>query len=237
MLASRSLDALLRRAGAVMVQRAGIAIPAHFGSPAGELAVCTSAVGLADRSDLVKLRAAAGAPRLDALLELACGRALGVGEVRGTAGIWWCRTSPRGVLALCELPQRARALEALAGAGPVPVQDVSADLAALALLGPATTRLLAALGEDAGDRATLVPSIGVVSLGGVGALLLRESSREAIVVTEQARAGQLWLATERAGARLGLSCVGLEAMQRFELVERRAGAASGEAAAGHAQVA
>jgi len=47
-----SLDSVARRAGAITN---GFDVPAHYGSPAGELAVCLRAVGLGDRSDLGKL--------------------------------------------------------------------------------------------------------------------------------------------------------------------------------------
>ena len=54
-LAHSPLEPQLQRAGATMVARHGWWVAAHFGSPAGELALCETAVGLADRSDLGKL--------------------------------------------------------------------------------------------------------------------------------------------------------------------------------------
>jgi len=41
-----------RHAGATTVQRGGVRVAAHYGSPAGELSACVRAVGLGDRSDL-----------------------------------------------------------------------------------------------------------------------------------------------------------------------------------------
>ncbi len=54
-LAHSPLEPLLQKAGATMVARHGWWVAAHFGSPGGELALCDTAVGLADRSDLGKL--------------------------------------------------------------------------------------------------------------------------------------------------------------------------------------
>ena len=50
-----ALDPVLRQAGGVLVMHDGHAVVANYGSAAGELAACVSAVGLADRSDLAKL--------------------------------------------------------------------------------------------------------------------------------------------------------------------------------------
>ena len=53
--AAGPLDAVLRLAGAVFSSRNGHPVAIHYGSAAGELSVCVSAVGLVDRSDLCKL--------------------------------------------------------------------------------------------------------------------------------------------------------------------------------------
>ena len=45
----------LRPPGAVMVQRDGVAVVGHYGSVSAEIAVCTKAAGLIDRSAIRQL--------------------------------------------------------------------------------------------------------------------------------------------------------------------------------------
>ena len=68
--ASGPLDAMLRHAGAVFSSRNGHPVAIHYGSAAGELSVCVSAVGLVDRSDLFKLEIQTPGDRTSA--ELSC---------------------------------------------------------------------------------------------------------------------------------------------------------------------
>ena len=55
MVRTSPLEAILRGSGATMLYEAGVTFANDFGSVAGEVAVCLRAVGIADRSDLVKL--------------------------------------------------------------------------------------------------------------------------------------------------------------------------------------
>ena len=53
--AASPLDTVLCQAGAVFASRSGRRAAINYGSAAGELAVCVSAVGLVDRSELSTL--------------------------------------------------------------------------------------------------------------------------------------------------------------------------------------
>src|SRR5579871_5393899 len=96
-----------------MQTRAGGRVAAHFGSPAGELAACLRAVGLADRSDLGVLTMTGGEAAISDLVEHATGVLLSVGGVVATADAWWCRAASDRVVTVTEPAARARILMSL----------------------------------------------------------------------------------------------------------------------------
>src|SRR4051794_28680553 len=144
------LDTAMRRAGAVVTDRADVA--AHYGSPTAELAACVRTVGLADRSDLGKLAVTGSEARVDELVRRTIGTSIARRGVSASAGAWWCALSPGRVLVVCDRAQRARLLDVLRvqarRAVSVDVTDVSSALTALAVVGRATSELLASLGPD-----------------------------------------------------------------------------------------
>ena len=102
-LAHSPLEPLLQKAGATMVARHGWWVAAHFGSPGGELALCDTAVGLADRSDLGKLELRGEAGRAgDAGRPAHAAARSCPGEALLAGGAWWCSVSPEHVIALCD---------------------------------------------------------------------------------------------------------------------------------------
>jgi glycine cleavage system aminomethyltransferase T len=227
MLPSRSpLDDSLRRAGAVMVQRDGRCVAAHFGSPAGELAVCSSAVGLVDRSEIAKLELCGYPEALDQVVYDVSDSQLEPNEVLRVNGVEWCSASPDRVFALCE-PALAFALserlhEAALRAPGALLTDETDDLAALALLGPAAPSVVAALGAWNLETIGLPqPSFAATTLDGMPVYLLEESPMRMLILVERDCAVELWDLLERVGRPYGLSCVGLEAAERFSMVERQ----------------
>jgi glycine cleavage system aminomethyltransferase T len=222
-----SLDDIIRRAGAVAVTRDGVEVTAHFGSPAGELAVCVGAVGLADRNDLGQLVLTGNATSVTKLVERMTGVVLAIGGVAFAGGVWWCAPAPGRVIAVCEprAHDRLRALlrlhtRHLPG---VDVADETTARAAIGVVGRKAIPLLAAigaLGQD-GDART-APPFGASTIAGVEAYVLLQSDHRALALIDLALAGQVWCAIEEAGRPLGLSLVGAEAVQRFELLERAA---------------
>ncbi len=216
----------LGRADGVVVVHDGRAIVAHYGSAAGELAACVSAVGLADRSGLVKL--ALHGPSAE-LRRLAAGLAGAVPEPGGvvfSGGAWWCAPSLQRLIVLC--PARpgervsGRLREWAARRPAVTLADLSADWAAVAVLGARTRPLLADLGVygESGDPRRVHP-FTARAIAGAEVLWLLESDCRATALIPRAGACAVWNAIERAGRRHGICAVGEEAVARYALLRRR----------------
>ncbi len=208
-----------------MVDRDGAKVPAHYGSPAGELAVCVRMVGLADRSDLGKLVMTGRAAGVTEIVRQVTGVSLPVAGVAASAGTWWCAASPGQVMALCEPGRRARLLDVLRPQvrrlPGVEVADGTTLWAAIALVGPRMTTVLSqlgALGSD-GDPRWARP-FDSARIAGADVHLLLQSDRRALLLVESAAADHVWRTIENVGRPLGLSCVGTEAVERFSLLDR-----------------
>jgi glycine cleavage system aminomethyltransferase T len=220
-----SLDQVLRRAGAVLTSRGGHPVAVHFGSAAAELAVCVRAVGLVDRSDLSTLALEAPPAQLSALMTRLVGATVAPGGLVPCGSATWCGEAPDRVMVVCDGRTGERLAEALHGdaARHVAVRDRTSELAAVALLGPGTAKVLAALGVygTSGDPREAKP-FARGSVEGVPAWWLLQSDRRAMALVPQERAGEAWLAIERVGRPFGISCVGHEAACRYALTERLA---------------
>jgi glycine cleavage system aminomethyltransferase T len=218
-----SLEAILRRAGAVVSTREGSPVAVHFGSAAAELAVCVRAVGLVDRSDLRILALEAPPAQLSALMRRLLGATVAPGGLVHGAGSWWCGEAPDRVVVLCDARTAARLASGLrtVAARHISVSDHSSELAAIGLLGRQTGQVLRALGAygESGDPRHVKP-FARGSIEGVPAWWVLESDRRALALVSPEDAGQTWLAIERAGRPFGISCVGREAAGRYALMER-----------------
>lgn len=218
-----SLAGMMRQAGAVFGQRDGDATAIHYGSPAGELAVCIRTVGLVDRSELTKLLVEAPGAQLRQLTSRLTGSVVAPGGALHAGGVWWCAATPQQLYVLCERPVGERLKRTLQAQAlrHVEVSDCSLGSAALGLLGTRAAELLTALGAfgECGDPRLVRPFSERV-IAGVPARVLLESDRQALLLTTQDRAGELWRAIERAGRSFDLSCVGTEAARRYALIER-----------------
>jgi glycine cleavage system aminomethyltransferase T len=211
----------------VFASRGGHPTAINFGSPAGELAVCVSAVGIVDRSDLTQLVVSAPPRQLARLVERLTGLQLAPGGALEAAGAWWCAASAERVIVISEhvaagrLRARLRT-EALRHAS-LTVEDRSPRWAAIELVGRRTPKVLHALGAfgDSGDIRQAQP-FATGTLDGVGLTWLLESDRRALALVPRADAGTVWRAIEEAGRHYGLSCVGQEAASRYRLLERTA---------------
>ncbi len=218
--------AALARAGAIMVAHDGWETAADFGSPAGELAVCETSVGLTDRSSMgrFELREQRGG-QLAQLVGAVAGSVPSPGSAVLAREAWWCPQSADRMTVLCEPETRsdvAGLLEArLAAAPSAAMEDLADRAAALALLGPATRTLL---GQVAGVEPVSLAERSFTELlaEGIPVTVLVETAVFAVALVESSRAEELWNVLERAGRPLGLSCVGLDAFHRFSLAERYA---------------
>ena len=220
---SSELDAVLRRAGAVLSTRDGRPVAINFGSAAAELAVCVRTVGLADRSDLGTLALEAPPGQLAALTRRLVGATVSPGGLVSGAGAWWCGESSHRVIVVCDPRTAARLVVGLRtdAARHVVVRDRSDEVAAIGLLGRNTVQVLSALGAYGGSgdpRAAKPFALGAVE--GVAAWWLLQSDHRALALVDRGHAGEAWLAIERAGRAYGISCVGQEAAARYTLMER-----------------
>jgi glycine cleavage system aminomethyltransferase T len=225
-LAHSPLERQLQKAGATMVTRHGWWVAAHFGSPAGELALCETAVGLADRSDLGKLELRGDPAAVEQLVGQLSGASVDPGDALLAEGAWWCAVSPTHVLALCDAAETAglrdRALGAVRWTPGATVTDVTARYAAIGLLGPRTADVLAELSDTEPPLGDVdAPAFDVLRLAAVPAMLLRGASGRAVVLTEAARAAVLWAEIERAGREAGIGHVGADAVSHLSPLPRR----------------
>ncbi len=216
-------------------------IVAHYGSAAGELAACVSAVGLADRSGLVKLALHGPSVELGRLAAGLAGAAPEPGGVVFSGGAWWCAPSLRRLIVLCPVqPAQRRSGQLREGpAGPgerlpellrewadqrpaVTLADLSADWAAVAVLGARTRPLLADLGVygESGNPRRAHP-FTAHRVAGTEVLWLLESDRRVTALMPRAAAAAVCGAIERAGRRHGICSVGEEAVARYALLRRR----------------
>lgn len=217
-----SLDTMARRAGAVMN---GGDVPAHYGSPAGELAVCLRAVGLADRSDLGKLMLDGGPSAVAGVVRRMTGVSLAPRGVCFSGRARWCAASPSRVIVVCEASARSHLLDMLRSQTHtlpgVRVSDRTGDWAALAMVGPGAMRVLAALGVLGEDRdpRTAAP-FTCACIAGAEVHVLLESDRQALLLVDGEDAAGVWRAVAEEGRQVGLSLVGTDALHRFSLLSR-----------------
>jgi glycine cleavage system aminomethyltransferase T len=217
-LAHSPLEPLLQKAGATMVARHGWWVAAHFGSPGGELALCDTAVGLADRSDLGKLELRGDPSALETLVGQLTGGQVLPGEALLAGGAWWCSVSPQHVIAVVDAAGteavRAAIGEAVRWTPGVTVTDLTPRYAALGLLGPATEELLEELSAGSLEPAD-GPAFDVMHLASHSVMLLRVSARRAVILTDAARAAALWTDIDRIGQDAGIGHVGADAVSHL----------------------
>ncbi|HEX3688768.1 MAG TPA: hypothetical protein VHV28_03700 [Solirubrobacteraceae bacterium] len=223
-----ALDPVVRQAGGVLVVHGGHAVVAHYGSAAGELAACVSAVGLADRSDLATLVLEGPPAQVKHLCQRLTGSEVVSGGAVPSGGAWWCAERPGRLLVICDASRRdhlhavlhARVMRRSA----VTLTDRSLELAALAVVGRHASALLAELDVyGASGNPRHVPPLTAHSAAGAHVLWLLESDHKALALVAAADAPAVWHAIERAGQRFGLCAVGQEALVRYALMRRIAG--------------
>jgi glycine cleavage system aminomethyltransferase T len=223
--AIHALDAVVARAGGVLAWHGDDAVAINYGSSAGELAACVSAVGIGDRSELVKLEL--GGPRriLSAAITDLTGFVLAPGGAICTGSVWWCAVGPERVLVLSEPAggDRLRSrIRALSGRHPgLELRDASHDRAAIAVVGRRARLVLADLGVygDSANPRSVTP-VSSHPVGGGPAVWLLQSDHRALAVMDHADAASAWRAIHHAGRRHGICAVGQEALARYSLLAR-----------------
>ena len=211
-----------------MVARHGWWVAAHYGSPAGELALCETAVGLADRSDLGKLELR-GEPARSSSSSASSAAAASTRATRcWPAGAWWCAVSPhpraRALRRRRDRPPSAAAVaEAVRWTPGATATDVTPRYAAIGLLGPrATDVLLDELSRHRaaarrGRRARLRRAAARRRPGDAAA---RSADTRGRAHRGRPRAPRLWTEIERAGREAGIGHVGADAVSHLSPLAR-----------------
>ena len=223
---SRVLEAVLRRAGAVFVQRYVHQVVVSYGSSAGELAACVCAAGMADTSELVKLELTGRPAAMRELVRQATGEAAAPGGCLLAGGAWWCGAAADRVIVLSEPRCGARLRGHLAGRAArlgCDLRDRTSEWAAITVLGLATNRVLASLGVfGASSDPHAVAPFTSCPLAGAETLWLLESAHRAVALVRAEDADLAWHAIEHAGRPQHICCVGQDAVDRYTLLERHA---------------
>lgn len=221
-----ALPDLLRHAGAVMTQRDGWPVAAHYGSAAGELAVCVSGVGLAVRADLATFTIEAKPEAADRLLDRVLGHGLVPGGASLEAGAWWCRSAGAEELTvICPRSMAARLVRTLSHEitriAHADMVDRWEDRVVLGVIGRKTIGVLEALEVfgAAGDPRRASPCT-TTALAGHAVTWLLQADTAALAVVELDGAAAAWQALDDAGRPHGISCVGIEAIDRYCLTTR-----------------
>jgi hypothetical protein len=207
----------------VFAPHPGRPVAVNYGSAAGELAACVSAVGVADRADLTMLVLEASPDQMGPLISRLAGGSVAPGGARFSGGAWWCAVSRERVVVVCEHRQGDRLhaqLHAHAAQQPtLRVEDQTADWAAIEVVGRYADRVLRELGVygASGDPRQAQPLTAHA-----GALWLLESDFRALALVPQTNASAVWRAIERAGRRFGICAVGQDAIMRYGLIRRTA---------------
>ncbi len=190
------LEAVVRRHGATMINRHGLYVAAHYGSPTSEAAVCLSTVGIADRFDRTTLEVR-GAPD-DVELALS-------GLVRVRIRNWWSRLTTRSAIVRCEQADSGQCLEALVPVEGTVAVDLSNRYAAIAVIGPRAAELLAACELE---RQRTPP------------IVLREAEAAFEVLVPFADGPAQWDKLLAVGVPFQIACVGLDALAHLAASRR-----------------
>jgi glycine cleavage system aminomethyltransferase T len=190
---------------------------AHYGSVAGEIAVCTKAAGLIERTDLdqVELRGR----ELFVDHALAAAMADGVptyGEARCVAGVWGCRPSAtRAVLAgPVRTIERWRAVirRAVATTAITVEVDSLPRAEAVSIIGPRAQAVVEAAALPAGLAAG---SVAEGRLGGSRVDVVGEELDRYLLLFCNGCSDEAWHRLGEAGRPLGLAHVGQRALDHL----------------------
>jgi glycine cleavage system aminomethyltransferase T len=203
----------------------GLASVRHYGSVAAEIAVCTKAAGLADRSALRQLAVTGPEHLLDHVLEAALlDGAPGPGRAVCVASTWCCRTTARRaiVAGTPSAVERWRQVEsrAVSSAGLAVDVRLLDGATALSVVGPRAARIVAAAGLPA-DLGIL--DVADVALAGSPLTLVREDADGFLALFERGHTPAVFEALWAAGREHGLAPVGSEALDLLHAAHRPIG--------------
>jgi hypothetical protein len=202
-------------------------VAAHYGSAAGELAVCISRVGLALRTDLAVLMIT-GTPRgLDLLTQRVLHYRVAPRGAMLDGGAWWCRSRGRSQLVvICPCTRATRLSTRLRqDVNRLPrgsLVDVSESNWLFNVIGRHARQVLADIGVygPTRDPRDAAPFVDAPVLGHRVSWLLA-ASNDALAIVETADAVDVWNALQAAGRTYAMGHVGLESLTRYRLIATR----------------
>lgn len=205
-----------------MVQRDGLAVVGHYGSVAAEIAVCTKAAGLIDRSGLRQIAVIGPETLLEHVLDAAVpANTPAPGTAICIAGTWCCRTSGRRALVAGGPSAIARwrhvESRAISAAGLAVSVEPLPDSAALSLAGPRSARIIYAAGLPA-DLG--VGEVADGRLAGSAVTVVREDDDHFLLLFEHGHPNAVWQSLLEAGREYGLAPVGNEALELLKAAHR-----------------
>jgi glycine cleavage system aminomethyltransferase T len=179
------LETVALNHGAVIAERHGRRVPAHFGSIGAEEAVCQKSVGMADRSDRETYELRGDPVSIEtALTEL--------GPL-----VWASFVSPDRAVVRCEIESSPEVSDVLEHYGDISASIRTSAYAAIGLIGPRAPELL--------NEVDLTPS----------ALIIREGKDTFELLLSADQGPQLWDFLIEAGEPFDLACVGHDALDRL----------------------
>lgn len=218
-LASTPFERQLRAAGARFTQQDGWCVATDFGSVSAEVAVCRRSVGIADVSQVGKLRVHAPPHIVTTFVDHGEGP-LDVGVVIRTAEGLWGHPTAEELLAIVPPSMTAGVcarLEQTARRRPGSrVVDDTRALAALALLGPRAHRLADELLQGGCDWAEQDEYLCQAPVAGVSTIVCRHGVDRYVLLFDAGAAETMWAAVFDAGEPLQAACVGTSALRLLD---------------------
>jgi heterotetrameric sarcosine oxidase gamma subunit len=214
------MERAARAAGARFEVRDGWNVAIGYSSLEQEREACARAAGWADVSHLGKLElhASAGDDLAATVAGVAGGATLELGAATRAADAWWLPLTAERALVVCDpgaLGGVRERLEDAAGSAsrPVSVIDATSKYAALTLVGPLAREVFARF--SAIDLRPQVMPVGGFRPGSIArtpGMVLREAEDRFLLLFGWALGAYLWETVSDAGAHLGASPVGADAL-------------------------
>lgn len=215
-IATGSVPETCLAAGAQLGERDGRVVVALYGSAHGEIAICMSHVGLADRSDLGVRELRGPQMVLDRALSARLGDpGVAHGSARRQGRVWYLRMEPRRALLVGGHARLAAVAPVGQGSDRADIRskDVGPEISMISVIGPRTGRLLAAAALP--DHLA-IGAIGRDPLDGNVVGILRESQRRVLILVRAPAVDGLWSRLLEAGEPLGVGFVGCDALSLLD---------------------